>query len=98
MMNVPVAALRLALIVRIELAPPVVAVTGLVAKLSLAPFRRPLRLRLTELEPFTAVTVTVVELLEPRVTVSEVGDAERVKSAAVELPSIVNEPITVLHK
>ena len=58
--QVPTLALCPALIVSREVAPFVVAVTGLVPKLALKPLHNPLTLRLTELEPFTAVAVTVV--------------------------------------
>ena len=95
--NVPAFAPREALIVSVESPPAVVAVTGFVLKLALVALGRPVTLRFTELELFTAVTVTVVGLLDPRVTVSELGDAERLKSA-VELALIVNEPMAVLHR
>jgi hypothetical protein len=98
-LNMPVLALRLALIVSLEVAPPVVAVTGLVPKLALTPRDRPLTLKLTELEALIAVTVTVVEPFEPRFIVNEVGEAARLKSGALPPPPAptVNEAIAVLQ-
>ena len=90
-------ALRLALIVRVELAPPVVAVTGFGLKLALVLEGKPLTLRLTELEVFVAVTVTVVDPFDPRLTVSEVGDSERLKSGGLLAAPAVNEAIAVLQ-
>jgi hypothetical protein len=72
-----VGALRLALIVSVEVAPPLVAVTGLGLKVALVLCGKPLTLKVTELEIFVvAVTVTVVGAFEPRLTVSEVGASE----------------------
>ena len=56
------------------------AVTGLVLKLPLVLGGKPLTLRLTELDPPTAVSVMVELPVEPRLMVSDVGDAEIVKS------------------
>src|SRR5579862_7922923 len=96
--NVPVLALRLALNVNVEGAEEVPeTATGFGLKLALVPLGRLLTLRFTELEPLSAVTVTVVVLLEPRDTVSELGDADRLKSAVELLLPTVNEPIAVLH-
>jgi hypothetical protein len=95
--NCPVLALRLALILRVEPAPFVVAVTGLGLKLALVPLGKPLTLRLTELEALIAVTVTFVDPLEPRFTVSELGDADRLKSGGLLEPPTVNEAIAVLQ-
>jgi len=94
--NVPMLALRLAVIVSFDVA---LAVTGLGPKLALTPFGSPLTLRFTELEPFTAVTVTVVEPFDPRLTVSELGEAERLKSGVPPPPPLatVNEAMTVLQ-
>ena len=52
-------------------------------KLALTPLGRVLMLRFTGLEPLLAVTVTVVDLFEPRGTVSELGDAETLKPGGV---------------
>ena len=76
-----------------------VVVTKVRLKLAVVALGTPLTLRLTELEPFTSVAATVVELLEPpRFTVSEVGDTERLKSGATPPPPTVNEPMAVLHR
>src|SRR5215470_7195347 len=79
--NMPVLALRLTLTVSFEVAPGVVAVTGLVPKLALTPRGRPLTLRFTELEVLIAVMVAIVEPLEPRLTVNTVGEAARLAAA-----------------
>src|SRR5215469_15747859 len=79
--NMPVLALRLTLTVSFEVAPVVVAVTGLVAKLALTPRGRPLTLKFTELEVLIAVTVAIVEPLEPRLTVNTVCEAARLAAA-----------------
>ena len=91
---VPVAALRLTVIFSVEFA---VAVTGFGVKLALVRGGKPLTLRLTELEPFTAVTVTVVEPFAPRCTVSELDGGERAKSGALVDPPAVKEAIAVLQ-
>jgi len=87
------------LIVNVEVAPAVVAVTGFVLKLALVALGKPVTLRFTELELFIAVTVTVAELLEPRGTASGLGDTARLKSGGEPPPLLptVNEPIAVLH-
>ena len=99
-LNMPVLALRLALSVRFEVAPPlIVVVTGLVPKLALTPRDRPLTLKFTELEALIALTVTVVEPLEPRFTVNELGKAARPKSGVLPPPPTptANEAIAVLQ-
>ena len=74
---VPVVAFRLTEILRVEVPR---AVTGLVLKLALVLGGKPLTLKLTELDPPTAVSVMAELPVEPRLTVSDVGDAEIVKS------------------
>src|SRR6266542_4530202 len=81
----------------LELAPPVVAVTGFELKLALVRWGNPLTLRLTELEPLIAVTVTVVVPFELRRTVCEVGDSERLKSGGLLAAPAANEAIAVLQ-
>ena len=66
-------------------------------KLALTPLGRVLMLRFTGLEPLLAVTVTVVDLFEPRGTVSELGDAETLKPGGVLDAPAVNEAIVVLQ-
>ena len=56
------------------------AVTGLALKLPLVLGGKPLTLRLTELDPPSMPSVTKELPVEPRLTVSDVGDAEIVKS------------------
>jgi len=90
----PVLALRLAVIFRVELP---VAVTGFGLKLALTPLGKVLTLQLTELEPLIAVAVTVVDPLEPRLTVSELGDTEGVKSGGLPDASTVKDAIAVLQ-
>ena len=90
-------ALRLALIVRIEVAPPVLEVTGFGLKVALVRGGNPMTLRLTELEVFVALTVTVVGAFEPRLTVSKVGASEIVKSGVLVDPPAVKEAIAVLQ-
>jgi hypothetical protein len=75
----PVLAFRFAEIVRVEVPE---AVAGLALKLALVLDGKPLTLRLTELDPPTAVSEMVELPLEPRLTVSDVGDAEMLKSGA----------------
>ena len=75
----------------------VVAVTGLVPKMALTPLGRPLMLRLTELEPLRAATVTVVDPFEPRFTVSEVGASEMLKSGGLLDAPTVKDAIAVLQ-
>ena len=89
--------MRLALIVRIEVAPPVLEVTGFGLKVALVRGGNPMTLRLTELEVFVALTVTVVGAFEPRLTVSEVGASEIVKSGVLVDPPAVKEAIAVLQ-
>src|SRR5216683_3421175 len=69
--NTPCGALRLALIVSVEVA---VGVIGFGLKLAVVPLGRPLMLRVTELEPLIAVALTTAVALEPpRVTERELG-------------------------
>ena len=98
--------MRLALIVRIEVAPPVLEVTGFGLKVALVRGGNPMTLRLTELEVFVALTVTVVGAFEPRLTVSKVGASETVskvgaseivKSGVLVDPPAVKEAIAVLQ-
>jgi hypothetical protein len=74
---ITVLAFRLTEIVSVELPE---AVTGLALKLALVLDGKPLTLKLTELEPPTAVSEMVELPLEPRLTVSDGGDAEILKS------------------
>ena len=93
---VPVVAVLLAEKVRVELPLPGAPIeAGL--KLAVVPLGNPLTLRLTELEVFVAVTLTVVGAFEPRLTVSEVGDSEIVKSGGLLAAPAVNEAIAVLQ-
>src|SRR6266436_1933607 len=93
--NTPFGALRLALIVSVEVA---VAVIGFGLKLAVVPLGRPLMLRVTELEPLIAVALTIAAALEPpRVTERELDETERLKSVGPLLPT-VNDPIAVLHR
>jgi hypothetical protein len=92
--EVPVGALRLGLIVSVEVPGDG---TGFVPKLALVLCGKPLTLRLTELEPLTAPTVTVVDPLEPRLTVSELEEVERLKSGGLLEAPTVNELIAVAH-
>ena len=87
----------MALIVSVEVP---VGVTGLTSKLELVALGTPLTLKFTGLEPLSAVTVTVVDAPKPpRVTVTELGDTERLKSdVEPPLEPTVNEPMAVLHK
>src|SRR5207237_7936819 len=91
---VPRVALRLALIVSVEVP---VGVTAVGLKLALVLCGKPLTLRFTVFVPLTAVTVTVVGAFEPRLTVSEVGASEIVKSGALVDPPAVKEAIAVLQ-
>src|SRR6266478_7194717 len=84
--NTPFGALRLALIVSVEVA---VAVIGFGLKLAVVPLGRPLMLRVTELEPLIAVALTTAVALEPpRVTERELGKTERLKSVGPLLPTV----------
>ena len=74
-----------------------VAGTAVGLKLALVRGGKPMTLRFTVLEPLTAVTVTVVDLFEPRGTVSGLGDAERLKSGVLVDPPAVKEAIAVLQ-
>jgi hypothetical protein len=77
--NVPVLAFRFTEILRVELPG---AVTGLVLKLALVFGGKPLTLKLTEVGPPPAVSEMIELPVEPRLMVSDVGDAEIPKSGA----------------
>src|ERR1700757_1330258 len=83
--NTPCGALRLALIVSVEVA---VAVIGFGLKLAVVPLGRPFMLRVTELEPLIAAPLTAVALEPPRVTERELGETERLKSVEPLLPTV----------
>jgi hypothetical protein len=95
--NTPCGAVRLALIVSVEVA---LAVIGFGLKLAVVPLGRPLMLRVTELEPLIAVALTTVVALEPpRVTERELGETERLKSVEpLPPPPTLKDPIAVLHR
>src|SRR5215472_17786376 len=95
--NIPFGAVRLALIVSVELA---LAVIGFGLKVAVVPLGRPLMLKVTELEPLIAVALTIVVALEPpRVTERELGETERLKSGEPPPPPpTLKDPIAVLHR
>jgi hypothetical protein len=69
----------------------------LALKLALTPRGKPLTLRFTELEPLIAVTVTTVVPFEPRLTVSDGGESEMLKSGGLLKPATVKDAIAVLQ-
>src|SRR6516225_7989607 len=76
---VPVGVVELVATERVELPEPATEV-GL--KLAVVPLGSPLTLKFTvPVKPFTAPTVAVYDVPAPAVTVCELGEAERVKSA-----------------
>src|SRR5215469_4215448 len=89
--NIPCGAVRLALIVNVEVA---VAVIGFGLKLAVVPLGRPAMLRVTELEPLIAVPLIIAATLEPpRVTERELGETESAKSGVEPPPPTVKDPI-----
>jgi hypothetical protein len=81
---VPVVAVEDAVNVTVEVALPLAGgVMGLVEKAAVTPAGIPEALRVVaELKPFWLVTVMVLFALEPRVTLTALGDAETVKPGA----------------
>jgi hypothetical protein len=81
---VPVVAVEDAVKVNVEVALPLAGgVTGLVEKAAVTPAGSPEVLRVVaELKPFWLVTVMVLVAVEPRVTLTALGDAETVKPGA----------------
>jgi hypothetical protein len=95
-LNVPVGALRPTVMFRTE--EPGTG-TGFGLKLALVAPGKRLTLRLTGLEPWIVVAVTVADPLDLRFTVSDLGDTERLKSGGGgPPPATLNEPIAVLHR
>jgi len=87
--DVPVLACLLTEMVSVEL--PLV-LTGLTLKVALVLLGSPLTLRLTELEPFSAVSEIVDLPLCPRLIVRDVGDAEILKSG-VAAATVIVKPV-----
>lgn len=77
----PLVAVERTVTVSVDVTPPEVLVTDEGLNVPLVLRGSPLTLRLTMLEPFTAVIVTVYVPDEPRFTVCEPGDKLMVKSA-----------------
>ena len=90
MVTVPVVAVEEAVSVSVEVALPLAGgVTGFVENAAVTPEGNPEALSVVaELKPFKLVTVMVLVPLDPCVTVSDEGDAPRVKSGA--LPQLGN--------
>src|SRR5258708_32917333 len=81
---VPVVAVAEAVKLRVEVALPFAGgVTGLAEKAAVTPLGRPEALSVVaELNPFTLVTVTVLEAFEPRATLTALGETATVKPEA----------------
>ena len=89
---VPVVAVDDAVSVSVEVALPLAGgVTGFVENAAVTPLGRPDALNVVaELNPFRLVTVIVLVPLDPCVTVTELGDAARLKSGVCVVPQFGN--------